>query len=607
MNIVSVGPPLGGMTDLRSTEPDLKGDDKTLFARTLSEKEKSPPRPEKPGEEKSPEWSPTRQVKRDKPVEQTKNRADEETENGEVQKKAPRLEIPTKKDQQAKQKVIEKFMDSIESEFQIPSTRLVEAMAKLNTQDLSSSSEEDTADLLVAQLNLDPEEQEKAKEMYMGLLFNLDKIEQKSSMPYVVPVAASLPMKEQIQERFLSTQERRSKMLNSLDQMNQRFWMQKPDVPVTAPLSQKTIVAEPEQMEPITMGDLMREQEALLVQGEGQPFSEIDLQPPDSNTSLPQRPVDFNQQVKNQPEGLSNKEQALVAAALAAKAQGESVKGQVPKALPGQASLKPENEIDAKVDLKNLQMSHQMKAPGSMALASKSHFDASAQGDSEDSTDFMSNGEESSAHSLGELAPKDQMRSQKFDQLVAAGGTAAGAAATKGQQQEMNINQVMNQAQYLIKKGGGEMKVKLSPEGLGDLHLKVMLDGGKVNVQMSAETAEAKKTLESNLSELKQSLSAHKLSVDHVKVDVVNNVSSDVSSQLQRDTTNQQLSQDSRDTRQFWNQFQENFGSRGQKDGFNDLPNLRGYGQKRKPLEPVEVETKSRRTDGRGNGLNLVA
>ena len=603
MNIVSVGPPQNGMSDLRSTEPDLKGDDKSLFAKTLSEKEKSPVRPEKPNGNKKPDWASTKPTQEEKPVAQTKDRREQETENGEVQKKAPRLEIPTKKNQQAREKEIEKFMDSFESEFQIPPTRLVEAVALLNTQDQALTSTEGTADLLVSQLNLDPQEEEKAKEMYMGLLVNLDQIDQKSSMPYVVPVAASLPMQNQIQEKFLSTQEKRSKMLSSLDQMNQKFWMQKPEVPVTAPLSPKTIVAQPDGQAPITMGDLMREQEGLLTQGEDA-FPMADLQSP-----VPQaapNPADrFALQAKNQQEGLTAQEQALATAALAAGAQ-QAGKSQIsPKALPKESELlKAANVNEASnVDLKNLQMNHQMNSLNAMNLASKSGFDT--QSDS-DSADYASADQEASTQVLSELSPKDQLRSQKFDQLVA-GGTAAGAAVTNAQQKEMNINQVMNQAQYLIKKGGGEMKVKLSPEGLGDLHLKVMLDGGKVNVQMSAETNEAKKALESNLSELKQSLSAHKLSVEHVKVDVVNNVSSDISSQLQKDTTQQQLSQDPRDTRQFWNQFQENFGSRSQKESLNDLPNLRGYGQKRKPLEPIEVETKSRRTDGRGNGLNVVA
>ena len=183
----------------------------------------------------------------------------------------------------------------------------------------------------------------------------------------------------------------------------------------------------------------------------------------------------------------------------------------------------------------------------------------------------------------------------------------AAAAASKDQPKDVNIRQIMNQAQYLIKKGGGEVKVEMSPEGLGQVHLKMAIIDGKVSMQMATETKEAKQAIENGMSDLKSSLAAHKLSVDHVKVDVVSasgaGSATDNSPQFQQP--------DQRDTRQFWNQFQENFGNRSQREGYTDAPGLKGYGtQRRDPLAGVEGTTsseKSRDVEGKGSGLNLVA
>jgi flagellar hook-length control protein FliK len=197
---------------------------------------------------------------------------------------------------------------------------------------------------------------------------------------------------------------------------------------------------------------------------------------------------------------------------------------------------------------------------------------------------------------------------QDFTATATAGATAAaGFVAPTPGENEANVRQIMNQAQYLIKQGGGEMKVQMSPEGMGPIHMKVMVENGKVNVQMVAETDEAKKTLESGLSYLKNSLAAHRLSMDHVKIDVVNSTNAE-------NNTQNQMNQDSsgrEQTRQFWNRFSENFGSSSQqRDGLADIPSMKGYPRKRtdSPLEPISsASVKQYAGAGKGKGLNLVA
>ena len=84
---------------------------------------------------------------------------------------------------------------------------------------------------------------------------------------------------------------------------------------------------------------------------------------------------------------------------------------------------------------------------------------------------------------------------------------------------QSNVKEIITQARFLADKGGGEMKVSLNPEGLGELSLKVKMVNGQVNVEMITASDEAKKVLERGLGELKESLAVHKLHLDSVKIE----------------------------------------------------------------------------------------
>ncbi len=120
---------------------------------------------------------------------------------------------------------------------------------------------------------------------------------------------------------------------------------------------------------------------------------------------------------------------------------------------------------------------------------------------------------------------------------------------------EQNVKEVMNQAQYLVKKGGGEMNVKLSPDGLAEVQLKVIVLDGKVNIEMVTQDKAVKKLMEDSLSELKSGLAAHHLSIEHVKISSVNATNTDNNAQLQSNL-NQSGSEEKQ--REFWNRFQDN-------------------------------------------------
>jgi flagellar hook-length control protein FliK len=82
-----------------------------------------------------------------------------------------------------------------------------------------------------------------------------------------------------------------------------------------------------------------------------------------------------------------------------------------------------------------------------------------------------------------------------------------------------NVRDIITGAQAMIKNGGGEVKMKLQPEGLGEVHLKVNVQDGDVKVEMITTSDEARKVLEKGLQELKHSLASHKLNVETIKVE----------------------------------------------------------------------------------------
>lgn len=120
---------------------------------------------------------------------------------------------------------------------------------------------------------------------------------------------------------------------------------------------------------------------------------------------------------------------------------------------------------------------------------------------------------------------------------------------------EASMREIMNQAQFLVRRGGGEVNVKMTPEGMGEVQLRVVLQNGKLNVEMQTQTHEAKKLLEDSLSDLKSGLAAQRLSLEHVKIDTVSATNADNTAQNQSNL-NQGNSQ--HQAREFWNDMQQN-------------------------------------------------
>lgn len=511
----------------------------------------------------------------------------------------------------SRQQAIQEFMDSFESEFEISPTRLVEAMAELKDSQLTQSPEE-TAEAVIQQLDLPQEDAEKAQAMYAGLLAQLN---QMPVPPKAPPMMGSAPLSNQgVQDRVLAAQTRQDMTLKSVDQLNQKFWAN-PKVTGGAENPQAlTGLNTPTK----GLQNLQIDEELLTPEAPMQnPNLAAGAQPPAAESLLDKLPPHLRGQMS---ETMSPALLAALAAKQAAAQQAQSEEGDE-SSLPAefqQAALAPKMEMPAgnaaiAAPMKDMGSADQFSSgnqPSWMQQNSSgsSKQDAQVRTEGGDKTTVKKADFQQSLTGLEGIhgAPiKGETLTPTMGMPVAA---APGAAAPADPaENEAAVKQLMNQAQYLVKKGGGEMKVQMTPEGMGTIHLKVMLQDGKVNMQMSAETQDAKKVIESSLAELKTSLAAHKLSMENVKVDVVNSTSADTAMQNQTNLNSQQQQRDQ--TRQFWNQFNDNFGSQGRKESFLEMQGTRGYGAKRDPLQPIDTDTKSssRKVEGKGSGLNLVA
>lgn len=635
-----VGPPLKGVADFKSPEispTELSKDEKKARSDSFGEvlETKVAPRKAKDREEMKSNRAESRKPLREKPPAETRGHVDqEENRRPESDDKAEKVtatkengvEKKTKTGSQ-RQNAILNFMDSFESEFGVPPTRLVEAMANL-TPNEQVDSPEDTVDHVIDQLGLDDQQEDQAKEMYVGLLAQLAQID-KTNPPTLLskaPVEAmyvSTPATTaEVQDRFTAMQEKRQVLNHSLDSMNQKFWMQGKEAPLPAgteladKLAQMNLQEKWGQPQAPQIDEIPENSRWTEIQNQDQvPIPKAESPTPGLKNSEAEK-------ASSPEEALA----ALVAAARAAKgkvaSQGktgseelnsgltETAAAEIPKAdsLQGKPLEKGEvlNSVNStQTSPKEFQFGQQPSQQGfqqSAGNSAKEEIQVKAQ--KSEKADFKK--------SLGHEHPSALSMHSQSDRGPNTGpvvtGSAAPPLAPTGAENEANVRQIMNQASYLIKKGGGEMKVQMTPEGIGSIHMKVAVQDGKVNVQMAAETQEAKKTLESSLSDLKNSLAAHKLSMDHVKIDVVAGTNTETSTQNQM---NQNQSGSREQTQKFWNHFGENFGSpRQQRESFTDVPNLRGYARPRtdRGLEPITSASVKKYTDvGKGKGLDLVA
>lgn len=633
-DMVNLGPPLKAMPDLKAS--NRRPEDKPVeeapgsFEQVLSEKTAEKLSRGLPDKGKSPISKNAQKVT----GEPTKMAVDTQTDkNKDDDQKSSEVSPNTKESVEAKnlgvktnlserQKVMQKFMDSIESEFSIPPERVVEAMAQLSDKELLLSPEE-TATQVIAKLDLDPVESEKAEAMYLAMVTQLS-----GTLPQVRDPQPLQPQTKAFlngalagggMAAVLAAQERRQILNDSLERMNSKFFL-KPEVKL--PTEVADLPTQDLGVEGLYNRTEMKPQFSETL--ETRPASLQDIRPllarQDMDPKVAQKLGEFQSQMKPVKEQISTAElrDALAAMGVTAATIDQALKNDPQN---GQA-LKMEKSMFG--DNADMMMAAPVTAGfAGAALMGKEHQDSGQNGDGgkqEAAKNFLNRDPSLAAPSKVSTGSEFVMPSIATQQAApaphqmmgaVAGAGAAGATPTKAAADEVNIQAVMKQAQYMIKKGGGEATVQMNPEGMGQVHLKVMVSEGRVNLELKTESNEAKKLIESNLGDLKASLSIHKLAVDHVKVDVNNQLSSN--SDQQRSNDQGQFKQDPgrEQARQFFNQFrQDNLDRR---EGFYETPGVKAY-SRTKPVEPLKpgdegssLQTRRYKGAGKGSGLDLVA
>jgi flagellar hook-length control protein FliK len=159
-----------------------------------------------------------------------------------------------------------------------------------------------------------------------------------------------------------------------------------------------------------------------------------------------------------------------------------------------------------------------------------------------------------------------------------------------------NVSEISGRAQTLAKAGGGQMKVELTPEGMGSIELKVSVKEGRVDVSILTENQDTKRLLESKLGDLKSSLESHKLNLDQVRVDFT-----------ERSNTRENLMD--QHNRQSAREFLQDF--RQQNDNFRQASFLSGTLDRPEPKDPRVRQFNPKQMTGRPSSssrrLDLVA
>ncbi|MFZ3230881.1 MAG: flagellar hook-length control protein FliK [Pseudobdellovibrio sp.] len=172
------------------------------------------------------------------------------------------------------------------------------------------------------------------------------------------------------------------------------------------------------------------------------------------------------------------------------------------------------------------------------------------------------------------------------------------------ERREENIHEVMKQTQFLAAKGGGEMTVKMSPDGMGPIQLKVLMQDGKVSIEMQTQDKSVKKLIEDSLTELKSGLAAQRIHVDHVRIDTVNATNTENSTQAQ---SGQSQADAQGRQQEFWKQFRENSGNQARKNSYNEVQSV-GSRPTNDPKALKPISTSAARSGGRtGSTINRVA
>lgn len=395
-----------------------------------------------------------------------------------------------------------KFMDSMESELGIEPDRLISAFGGLSDKELLQNPEM-SAESYIQALNVAPEAQDRAQELYSKLLVDLRlQKASKSDISKLVPMEVQSLLKE------MNTPEAHPGLSakGPVDDMTKKFFDVYPNR-----------FGRPTEQDQILDPNLTKAVNSELTS------LDASLQNAEGDSSAPVHPI---HQKQNEDTQSALARLALFGAAGAATSAGmEGSEAGMDMEAPDWLSKL--NKVNASAESNVSSIRPEARSEGE---AGEGGFD------SQSGADQFFGGAETAKNPIG---PKFSDSAA----VVGLGNADVNADNTEG------VESIVKNVNILTKKGGGEMKVQLNQDGLGEVQLKVAVNDGKVSIQMLTDNKDTKKLLESDLSALKVELGEKKIDLQDIKVDV----QKDLRGNLEEQFADQRREQ----TRQFWQQFKE--------------------------------------------------
>lgn len=474
-----------------------------------------------------------------------------------------------------------KFMDSMESELGIEPEKMLQAMKSLqNSESQATTPEESMAQTLVT-LDLPSEDVERAAELYAELMVGLEAAGSKGPKPF--PVSAmnfQVMTKEQI---------RKSELESNLNQMRSTFFGAAPAFDQPSKAVQSNTIQEPSTHIPDLMNLKDQPQVSKNQSGELSALEQFKMR----------GKVDGDGDSLNAMVGLMEKpkpSQQLQLQQLAAQMQMQGKNQKM-----NQVGSNQFSELQQATE-----QSNQMLNGLNVENSNSSAMFSSAGQQSQSGMDFQQFSTDAQSQDLGQQVGEEG--NSFFVPTSTTASTTAGskAAVSLGPQisgeavEVQNVQDIVDQAQVMVRKGGGAMKVKLNPNGLGEVNLKVDVQDGKVNIQMVTEHSEAKKALEKGITELKSNLAQQKLNIETVNVDLSSDLSQNGSEQDQEASAREYA-------RDFMGKMRD--GSQSFQQDFVSTPFQSYFQQDREEIEPLEpASASSTPTRSKGSSrLHLVA
>jgi len=444
----------------------------------------------------------------------------------------------------------QRFLQKMKSELGVSAEDILKAFQKLSPEELAQPPEKNLTKL-VQLLGLNPEQSQIASNLFADLM------QKTGARPLGQELARS---NKDISLTVMSQREQEQKKMNqALAQMNDKFFMKDAatGTAATATATVGTAGATPMITQQLQSGTAVSPELLAQMTGVDEKQAKQILQKLVEDKQQGQRGFPLVAEVSSGTDASSS------AVAPAASTPKDTLTQMFEKSLNAQVQAQGEHKPAAK--------------------EKSSSDDAGSQGDAE-VVNLPLEG-------LGNMS----LDKSAFQKSLLGGAMMAGASV-KGQD-AVTPEDLIQKAQVMVRQGGGDVKMVLQPEGLGEVAMKVKVDGDKVQVEMITESDVAKKMIEKGMADLKAHLHASNLSLESLKIDTASNMGHQLEQQYQ-DAQRQQA----QNFMQQFNQSNQNF-----RRGLFEMPGARIYQSQtdRNGQDVGTVEPTPRKKEG--SRLNLVA